>query len=96
LDCTYLRGADLVECDKGKSLSHHGGGEVLFGKDKGDQEAREEQLREKCVERVGRWVGGCEIEEDIVRREVVAVVDAGDVMEVGVDKERGPITAMSG
>lgn len=32
----YLRGADLVERDKGKSLGHHGGGEVLFGEDKGD------------------------------------------------------------
>lgn len=77
-------------------MGHHGGGEVLLGKDKGDQEAREEQLREKGVERAGRWVGGCEIEEDVVRREVVAVVDAGDVMEVGMDKERGSIAVMPG
>lgn len=48
------------------------------------------------MERAGRWVGGCEVEEDVVGREVVAVVDAGDVMEVGMDKERGSIAAMLG
>lgn len=48
------------------------------------------------MERAGRWIGGCEIEEDVVRREVVAVVDAGDVMEVRMDKKRGSIAAISG
>lgn len=77
-------------------MGHHGGGKVFLGKDKGNKEAREEQLREKCVERAGRWVGGCEIEEDVVRRKVVAVVDAGDVMEVGMDEERSSIAAIPG
>lgn len=48
------------------------------------------------MERAGGWVGGCEIEEDVVGREVVAVIDAGDVVEVGMNKERGSIAAISG
>lgn len=48
------------------------------------------------MKRAGRWVGGCEIEEDVVRREVVAVVDTGDVVEVGMDQEGSAIAAISG
>lgn len=36
---TYLAGAHLVEGDKGECLCQHGGGEILFGEDEGDQNA---------------------------------------------------------
>lgn len=44
------------------------------------------------MEGAGRWVGGCEIEEDVVRREVVAVINASDVVQVRVGEERGAVT----
>lgn len=40
------------------------------------------------MEGAGRWVGGCEIEEDVVRREVVAVINASDVVQVRVGEVR--------
>jgi len=43
------------------------------------------------VEQCGRGDGRCQIEKDVVRGEVVAVVDAANVMEVRVDEEGGTI-----
>jgi len=42
-----LARANLVESDKGKRLGEHGRGEVLFGEDEGDEDAREEELGEE-------------------------------------------------
>jgi len=95
---TYLAGADLVKRYESKSLGHHGGGEVLLGDDEGDENGREEELREEGegfdgegVRGRGGRAGGGEVEEDVVGAEVVAVVDAGDVVEVGVDDEGGAV-----
>lgn len=46
------------------------------------------------MKRAGGWVGGCEIEEDVVRGEVVAVINAGDVVEVRMDEKRGAVAAI--
>ena len=82
---SYLACAHLVKGDKGKCLREHGGGEILFGRHEGDQDAREEQLGEEGHRfdpqsgevRKGRG----EIELGVVGAEVVAVVDAGDMVE---------------
>lgn len=92
----YLGGADLVERDKGERLRQHGGGEVLLGDGEGDEQAGEEELGEEGeglgVPRGGGGGGGgvcrrVEVEEGVVGGEVVAVVDAGDVVEVCVEEE---------
>lgn len=100
-----LARADLVEGDEGEGLGQHGGGEVLLGHDKGDQEGGEEELREEGEGLGAREGGGCGgggcggggglVELDVVGAEVVAVVDAGDVVEVGVLQEGEAISFFS-
>ncbi len=97
---TDLAGADLVEGDKGKSLGEHGGREVGLGHGQGDEDAGEGELREEgegfdLQGRGGRGGGG-EVELGVVGAEIVAVVDPGDVVEVGVVEERGAVAVGGG
>ena len=87
---THLARANLVKGDKRKGLRHHRGGEVPLRHDEGDQHGGEQELGDEG-EGLGSergQLGGVaargEVEEDVVGGEVVAVVDAGDVVEEGV------------
>jgi hypothetical protein len=96
----YLRGANFVKCNKGKCLSHHGRRKVALGDGDRDENTRQKELREKserldteCRCSAGRY-GGCEIQQDVIRREVVTVINSRNVMEVSMLKERC-VVAMS-
>lgn len=53
----YLAGANLVESNKCKRLGHHGGSEVLLGKNEGNESRGQEDLREKSHRLDSK--GGC-------------------------------------
>lgn len=89
----YLAGAHLVEGNKSPRLQQHGRRQVRLCHDERDQHAREQKLGHKSHGLDGRggsgsWVGGGEIQQDVVGAEVVAMVDAGDVVEIGMQEER--------
>lgn len=73
-------------------MRHHRCGEIFLGNGQGNEHARKEELGQKgerfCVERAraGR-VGGVEVQEDVIWREVVAVVYAGYMVEVSVNQK---------
>lgn len=95
----YLACAYLVKGHKGKSLGQHGRRQVLFGHDEGDEYAREGQLREEHnrLDAKGREAGKGrrQVELGVVRAKVVTVVDASDVVEVGVRQKRGAVAKSS-
>lgn len=92
---TYLAGAHLVERDEGECLRQHGGGQVLLRHDKRDENAGEQKLREKCdrldTEGRGARIGRSQIQENVVRAEVVPVVDSSHMVEIGMFKEWLPV-----
>lgn len=92
---SYLASAHLVKGDKGECLREHGGREILFGYNERDHDAREKKLWEEghgFDPQCGKgWEGRGEIELGVVGTEVVAVVDAGDVMEECMLEERLPV-----
>ena len=92
-----LARADFVEGDEGEGLGEQGRGEVVFGECKGQEEGGEEELRDECETReIEGWsgagglgrAGGGQVEKGVVRGEVVAVVEARDMMQEGVLDER--------
>ena len=87
-----LRCADFVECDEGEGLCKEGCWEVMFCEREGQENGGEEELREEGeageVEREAPSPGGGgEVEEGVVRGEVMAVVEARDVVEECVLEE---------
>lgn len=90
---TYLAGADFVESHKGKGLGEHCRGQVLFGESERKQDCREEQLRQEgptlwpkaCRGCAGRR--GVQVEQNVVRRKVVAVVRAREMVKIAVLEE---------
>ena len=100
---TYLASADLVERDESECLGQHRRREVGLGRDEGDEHAGEQQLRQEGdgldAQPVAAGAGrrsGREVQLDVVGAEVVAVVDAGDVVEVGVGDEGGTVEPVHG
>jgi hypothetical protein len=47
LERRYLAGADFVESDESKGLTHHGAGEIFLCEGEGDGEGGEEELGEE-------------------------------------------------
>jgi hypothetical protein len=90
-----LASAHFVEGNKGEGLGHHAGGEILLGDGEWHEDGREGQLREEGegfeFER-REWEGRGKIEKNIVGGKIVAVVDAGYMVEVGVCYEGGAIS----
>lgn len=99
-----LRCAHFVECHKRKRLREQCRRQVPLRERKWQQYARQEQLWEERNTGVSklRWVWGAaggrwcwgrgEVQEDIVGGEVVAVVETGDVVCVGVVYERRAVS----
>lgn len=86
-----MRGGDFVEGGEGEGLREHGRGEGVAGQQR-EQDRAKAELREEgeAGEGEGGAVcdvivsGGFEIEEGVVRGEVVAVVQACEVVDEGV------------
>lgn len=84
---TYLTRADLVEGNKGEGLRQHGRRKVFLGPHERNQQRREQQLRQEGERLDARQtqpaLGGRRrlVQLRVVGAEVVAVVEAGDVME---------------
>lgn len=93
-----LAGADLVEGHEGERLRQQGAGQGALGRGEGDEHAGEEELREEGEGGDGRpgGAGRGEVELGVVRAEVVAVVDARDVVEVGVLQEGEAVAGKEG
>lgn len=93
---TYLARAHLVKGDECKCLGQHGDRKVLLGNQQRYQESREEQLGnegERLKPRGRRlWVGGVEIEEDVVGAEVVSVVDPSQMVQIGMYDKGGAVS----
>jgi hypothetical protein len=67
-------------------LREHAPGEITFGQGQGDEKGGESELRDECqgFEVVAgysaRGEGGGEIQEGVIRGEVVSMVDAREVV----------------
>ena len=95
---TYLASADLVKRNKGKGLGEHGSRQITLGGSEGDEHAGEEELWEEGDGfDAHRWRGysagggGGQVELRVVGAEVMAVVDARYVVQVGVLEEGGAV-----
>lgn len=88
---THLAGANLVKRNKRKRLCQHGRRQVLFRHDKRDQDTREYQLRQKrnrldSEPRLRRKRRG-QIQQRIVRAEIMSMVDPADMMQIRMHQE---------
>ena len=99
-DCrsSYLACADLVEGHKSKSLRQHRTRQFFFRTKQWDGNNSKQQLRDEserfdtqiaCLSRVC----GVQVQDSIVDREIVSVVEAGEVVQIRVFDERHAIAS---
>lgn len=85
---TYLAGANFIKGHESKGLGEHARRKIDLGHSERNKHAGEQELRKECHRfdpkpSRGRSCRG-EVQLDVVRTEVVPMINAGDVMEVGV------------
>ena len=88
-ESNYLTRNNLVKRHKRKGLCHHRTSEISLRQSDGYQDCADRQLRHerKRLEAPAtgcRWRGGGEVKKRVIGREVMAVVNTREMMEVGM------------